>query len=151
MTFEKKVKKFVKENFDLKCKVGEEFYALPYHKTQVVYFPTNVEVMKNSEFMENYTKIYEDTPKADEFIISLLHEVGHCMTSHNMPTEVTKLYAMRVIAFEQGIEDIDYFNLPQEQLATDFAYTWIKKHPKKIKRFWKAIKSDLRNMGYFEE
>lgn len=153
MKFTKKVKKFIKENFDLPAKVGKEFQSTPYHKNQKVYFPIDVEAMRIPSFMEHYRNTYGE-PKADEFIISLLHEVGHCKTAKYEPNIVTALYATRVAAFEEGLideEDEYYFNLPQEQLATDFAYAWIATHPKKVKKFWKSIRKDLENMGYFEE
>lgn len=152
MKFKNKVKKFIKDNFDLSARVGEEFWSTPYHKNQKVYFPIDVKAMRIPSFMEHYRDTYGE-PKVDEFIISLLHEVGHCKTAKYEPNIVTALYVTRVTAFEEGLideEDEYYFNLPQEQLATDYAYAWIKTHPKRVRKFWKSIKNDLKAMGYFE-
>lgn len=150
MKFENKVKKFIKENFGITAKVADTFYSSPYHKKKRVYFPIAVEEMRCKEFMDNYREHYEAEPTADEFIISILHEVGHIKTTkHQLPC-ISEIHVQRALVFDDGTLMNEYFNIPQEQLATDFAYAWIKKHPKRVKRFWNSIKNDLEAMGYFD-
>lgn len=153
MTFEKKVKNFVKENFGVTAEVGDRFEAYPYEEKKVIFFPTNVSNMRCKEFMDNYCSEYEAKPTADEFIIALLHEVGHIETTKNQLPCITEIHKQRALSFQFGLvkNELEYFYIPQEQLATDFAYAWIKEHRQIVERFWKAIKSDLENMGYFEE
>lgn len=81
------------------------------------------------------------------FVISLLHEVGHHKTLEDISGTVAEfcIAEKERINEEMQIADghrskelnYEYFNLPDEIVATAWAVEWAKKHPKKVKKIWK--------------
>ena len=61
------------------------------------------------------------------FIISLLHEIGHLQTyTLQLDNERTELYSLQSLALQMGIinrqqANFEYFNIPMERKATDWA------------------------------
>lgn len=150
MKFENKVKRFAKKNFGITAEIGETFYCTPYDKDKNIYFPIEFSKLfrhQTKTFMENYRTHYEENPVIDFYVIALLHEIGHIETTKSQPIALTRIHAMRIAT---TTDDKEYFNIPQEQLATDFAYAWIKEHRPIVRRFWNSIKNDLEAMGYFD-
>ena len=80
------------------------------------------------------------------FIMSLLHEVGH----HKANDEITdaiqefcenekeRITTEMETADEKRSKELEwqYFNLPDEIMATQWAVSYAIKHPKKIKKMW---------------
>jgi len=89
------------------------------------------------------------------FVISLLHEIGH----HKANDEITdaiqdfcenekeRITAEMFNADEDYSKKLEwqYFNLPDEIMATQWAVTYAIKHPKKIKKMWVKMKKALMN------
>lgn len=88
------------------------------------------------------------------FVLSLLHEVGH----HKANDEIEGAIYEFCIAEKERItkamneeSDMDkckeleyqYFNLPDEIMATQWAVNYAKAHPKKIKNMWNKMKQAL--------
>lgn len=88
------------------------------------------------------------------FIMSLLHEVGHHKANDDVVGSVYEfcLAEKERIAYETMATDDEetakaltwqYFNLPDEIMATAWAVNYARKHPKKIKKMWKKMRSAL--------
>ena len=88
------------------------------------------------------------------FVLSLLHEVGH----HKANDEIEGAIYDFCIAEKERIataimdsDDMDkvkaleyqYFNLPDEIMATQWAVNFAKKHPKKMAEMWVKMKKAL--------
>lgn len=100
------------------------------------------------------------------FIISLLHEVGH----HKANDEIEGAIYEFCMAEKERISDAidnsedlkeiekleyEYFNLPDEIMATQWAVNWARKHPKRIEKMWakitKALLKFYKNNGLFDD
>ena len=85
------------------------------------------------------------------FIMSLLHEIGHAKANWEIEGAIQDfcLAEKERIADEmwnnvnnmevQKILEWQYFNLPDEIMATAWAVDYAKKHPKKIEKMWKEF------------
>lgn len=88
------------------------------------------------------------------FILSLLHEVGHHLANDEIDGAIYEFctaekdrisaeMATAKTADEQKILEWQYFNLPDEIMATQWAVNYAKANPKAIKKMWKRIKKAL--------
>ena len=87
------------------------------------------------------------------FIISLLHEVGHYQTFDDVDggmLNFCQLEKQRIIresenASEEKLLELEeqYFNLPDELLATYWAVEYAKNHPQEIQKMWNIAKTAL--------
>lgn len=83
------------------------------------------------------------------FVISILHEVGHHKTGDDIVDSVYQfcIDEKERIDEEMSTEDDpiskelewQYFNLPDEIMATQWAVNYAKKHPRIIKKMWDEI------------
>lgn len=87
------------------------------------------------------------------FVLSLLHEIGH----HKANDEIEgAIYGFCIIekdriskemqtanADQSKVLEWQYFNLPDEIMATQWAVNYAKNHPKKIQNMWKRMKADI--------
>lgn len=92
------------------------------------------------------------------FIIALLHEVGHHKANDEIDGAIAdfcELEKERITKAmlqaeddeeKQKIFEWQYFNLPDEIMATQWAINYAKKHPKKIVKMWKAIEPVIINL-----
>ena len=87
------------------------------------------------------------------FVMSLLHEVGHHKANDDIDGEVYEFCLQEKKRIEEEMENADgkyskvleyqYFNLPDEIMATQWAVKWAKKHPKKVRDMWYRMKKAL--------
>ena len=88
------------------------------------------------------------------FIMSLLHEVGHHKTFEDIEGTCIEEFCdnekeritneMETATLERKIElENQYFNLPDEIVATKWAVDYIKCHPLRVMRMWKKIQKAL--------
>lgn len=88
------------------------------------------------------------------FIFSLLHEVGHhlandeikgaiCEFCNNEKDRIEK--AMQTAETENEIKEIEYqyFNLPDEIMATQWAVNYARQNPLEVGVMWACIKQEL--------
>lgn len=87
------------------------------------------------------------------FVLSLLHEIGH----HKANDEIEgAIYDFCIAEKERISEEMktanadqskvlewQYFNLPDEIMATQWAVNYAKKHPKKIQNMWERMKANI--------
>ena len=83
------------------------------------------------------------------FIFSLLHEVGHHLANDEIVDAIADFCDNEKIRIGEEMEenagDMDiqkklewqYFNLPDEIMATQWAVNYAKAHPRKVNKMWK--------------
>jgi hypothetical protein len=86
--------------------------------------------------------------ETENFIISLLHEIGHHKANdeiegdiYNFCTDekerITRELENKNITAKRAKElEFQYFNLPDEIMATQWAVTYAKEHPQEIEQMW---------------
>ncbi len=102
-------------NEDYDCEAGRDFCAYPLAgdiEWSLIYVDKG-----GKAFYENFVKRFPKANGFGLFTLSLLHEIGHLETvdKYTDDAEVRK----------RTININDYFNLPNEMLATNWAGEWI--------------------------
>ena len=87
------------------------------------------------------------------FVISLLHEVGHHKANDNIMGDINKFCMREKSRIFKAMENADadeakklewqYFNLPDEIMATQWAVNWAKRNPAKVKQMWEKMQGAL--------
>lgn len=88
------------------------------------------------------------------FIISLLHEVGHHKTDEQIQNELYNFCFEEKERINKEMESVttvedakrlewQYFNLPDEIVATAWAVKYAKANPKKVKKMWEKTQKAL--------
>ena len=106
-----------------------------------------------SEFIKERFN-YDDT--GNEFVISLLHEVGHHLANEEIEgllldfceSEKNRIETkMQYTTIEEEVIKLEweYFNLPDEIMATAWAVKYAKEHPLEIQVLTKIIEEALAN------
>jgi hypothetical protein len=85
------------------------------------------------------------------FIISLLHEIGHAKANWEIEGALQDFCLAEKERISEGMYDNadnlevqkilewQYFNLPDEIMATAWAVNYAKEHPKRIRKMWKQF------------
>jgi len=142
---------------------GKEYEYNRVHKT--IQFKLTEDTLEDvwfKEFISDFFKYNVEIP----FMISMLHEVGHYKTDNDIDDEIY----LKGIATKERIEEemqlatdydeckkleFEYFGIPEEFLATQWAVQYAKTHPKKVKQMWnkcyKALYRFYKINGIFEE
>ena len=139
--------------FDCTATMGSDFCYWP-SKNLINY--SVIAAAKDSDyFMENWHNLAPEM-KIDPFLAALFHEVGHCM-SEVMLTNEEELYSidrrnqiainLRALSAEDKEKErqyyYEYFALPEEALATNWAITYINTHQQKISAFWQKLQAAI--------
>lgn len=151
------------ESFGIKKAVCTNEYSYLFDEEVVTYKLTEgtVEDKWFTEFIESRFGYEVRYP----FIMSLLHEVGHHKANDNI---IDDIYDFCMAEKERIAEEMinadgeetkalewEYFNLPDEIMATQWAVAYARKHPKKIKKMWQNAQKALmdfykKNLDDFE-
>ena len=143
--------------FGIKKAVCTNEYSYLFDKSIVTYKLTEgaVEDVWFSEFIKERFGYEVRYP----FIISLLHEVGHHKANDDICGEVYDFCMSEKARIENEIQTANaertkelewqYFNLPDEIMATAWAVDYARNHTKKIKKMWKKSKKAL--MDFYEK
>lgn len=95
--------------------------------------------------------------ETENFIISLLHEIGHHKANDEIEGDIynfctnEKERITRELENENTTEkrakelEFQYFNLPDEIMATQWAVTYAKEHPQEIAQMWGEMLPALQN------
>ena len=94
------------------------------------------------------------------FVLSILHEIGHHKANDEIEGAIYDFCIAEKERIATAIEsciswddvqfyEYQYFNLPDEIMATQWAVNYAKKHPKKIKVMWENMKKAL--YKFYEE
>ena len=152
---ERVVNKFLKQ-FGLKSAFAVEFYYLPERKKVAFSFlkPPN-----DDWFMEFFNSLAPDI-ECDSFLASLMHEIGHHMTYNDFDDEDWEQdYLNRNMLEAKGTaisnKDInfEYFNLPTERAATEWAIEYIHANVEQLRVFWANMRRTIEwfyNINYVE-
>ena len=88
------------------------------------------------------------------FIFSLLHEVGHHKANDEIEGDIYDFCIAEKKRIDEELEKVksekkakklewQYFNLPDEIMATQWAVNFCKEHPKKVKKMWEKCQTAL--------
>ena len=134
-----------------RCILGTE-YSYSYDKNDIMYkIDLDIEDKYFSDFIFDRFG-YDDTGM--EFIISLLHEVGHSKANDEIEgsifdfcmEEKNRIFKeMETAETDEEVRKLEYqyFNLPDEIMATAWALDFYKKNPKKCVERHKKIAKTL--------
>ena len=134
--------------FGIKKAVCCDEYAYSYDEQAVSYKITEgqTEDILFSEFLKDRFGYVDKYP----FIMSLLHEVGHHKANDDIVGEVYEFCLAEKERIQEELTtavgdeikklEYQYFNLPDEIMATKWAIDFANSHPKKIKKMWKKMR-----------
>ena len=107
--------------------------------------------LTNDKFFNKFVTGLAPNIKADIFLTSLFHEVGHIYTQYNL-SESEWDYGwdekadIENILNDQSIDEkvieeqhMRYFNLPEEIAATRWAITYMEKYADDVAEFWNEL------------
>ena len=135
------------KQFGIKKAVCGDIYCYCFD-SEKIYFKLTVD-REDRLFNEFVKERFNYDVKEYGFIISLLHEVGHHKNNDDVDGDVYDFCLKEKNRIETEIKNAtrlkykklqcQYFNLPDEIMATAWAVNYAKKHPKKIKKMWHKI------------
>ena len=126
-------------------------YAYYFNDSHITY--TLIETI-NDEWFNEFVKERFNLSDTESFVLSLLHEVGHHKANSNIDGDIYDFCMKEKKRLEKCIKKSDcteeikklnweYFNLPDEIMATQWAVNYIKRHPKKVEKMWDNIYKEL--------
>ena len=120
--------------FGVTARKGKEWEA--YADKRIIHYPRKKSDYITPGFADCMRTLYPDI-EVSEFIFSILHEVGHCMTWWEfLPQQWEKMCKEG-----EKIEDIyKYCEIPHEKAANEWAVSYIRTHPKRIAKWEKRFK-----------
>ena len=143
---------FLRE-FDATAEIGIDF-AYRERGKKIIYAVVLPDVEADHSFMKNFRRLAPEI-ECDTFLISFLHELGHHMTMPELSEEDYWYCSDIVDSLEKEIADPnlskereleiheEYYNLPIEQMATDWAINYILNNVKKVADFWCKVQSAI--------
>ena len=129
-----------------KAKFGNE-YAYYFDKNIITYsiVEDETDTLFNDFVRERFGYDVENI-----FIISLLHEIGHAKANNQIKKDIyqfcisekERIQSELALASDEEERALyyQYFSLPDEIMATQWAVNYAKNHPKKIKKMWEKCK-----------
>ena len=98
-------------------------------------------------FMEHFNTLAPDIT-CDAFLVSFLHELGHHMTLSAFSEEEMDEYYDDVEYIRAHLEDgefsdEEYFNLPIEAAATNWAIDFIRNNASALAKWWTKVQSAI--------
>lgn len=137
--------------FGIKCAKCADTYAYYFDKNMVT-FKLTEDTTEDKWFLEFIEKRFGY--KAEyPFIISLLHEIGHSVNNDEITDNLYDFCMREKERIDREMQTADhkkskklefqYFNLPDEIMATAWAVDFAKSHPKKVEKMWKKCEKAL--------
>ena len=131
-----------------------------YDPTGYTYYPETEDIGyqitegEQDEFLNDFIYDRFGYKVKNSFIISLLHEIGHHKNNDDVEGDVydfclsEKDRISTELAYAKNKKErrklnYQYFNLPDEIMATAWAVNYAKKHPKKVKKMWENCEKAL--------
>ena len=149
MSKSKKLTKIFKKFGISKVKKGNQFEYC-YDKNTIHYCNTTNET---DEFFSSFLKKRFDYDDKYPFAMSLLHEVGHHLNNEDITDSIYAFCIGEKYKINKAINKLtdsdlerykelnfQYFNLPDEIMATAWAVNYAKKHPKKMAKIEKIFR-----------
>ena len=153
-SLEKVVNDFLSE-FGVTASLGEEFCY--YFGEDEIDFALAVGP-SHEHFMAHFKQLAPEI-ECDPFLISLLHELGHHETLYEMDDDEelfcrtakthleTELFLTNDKETRKSLHE-EYYNLPDESLATQWAIDYIRQNPNKVANFWVAVQAEIFKFYY---
>lgn len=149
----KVINTFLKQ-FGLTCKLGNDFAYYP-GDDLITYAFAYVDIDAEG-FMRSIERLNPQV-KADIFLWSLLHEVGHHETidmltdKENRACDKAKK-KLNKRSLRGEIVDLDeYYDMLDERLATEWAVDYANRHPKTLEKTWEIISRAIRQFYELNE
>jgi len=137
--------------FGISKAVCSDDYSYLFEK-EVVTFKLTENTLEDRWFME-FVKDRFDYNVKYPFIFSLLHEVGHHKTFDDICDSIYDFCDTEKERIDNEMQTADikkskklewqYFSLPDELLATNWAVQYCKTHPRTIEKMWNEIVNAL--------
>ena len=96
---------------------------------------------------------YRCKGNAESFVLSILHEVGHHKANDEIEGAILDFCNTEKERIDREMQDADseqskvlewqYFNLPDEIMATQWAVNYAKSHPRKVKKMIERLRASL--------
>ena len=131
------IEKYIKK-WHLKARLSTDFCYFP--SKRVVCWTLLVSE-KNDKDFSNFFESLGCKVKADIFIYSLLHEIGHSQTLFLLSDEEYNYSHDR--ADDKTITNEEYFNLPNEIIATKWAVEYLNDHAEEVNNFWSELQPKI--------
>ena len=123
-------------------------YSYNFEKKRVDFKVCN-ETIEDKWFNEFLLERFRFTPKND-FIISILHEIGHAKANENIIDDIlefclnekTRINIEMMVAEDEATGrnlSFQYFSLPDEIMATQWAVNYAETHEKELDKMWEKI------------
>lgn len=131
--------------FNTSCYYGADFGYSPILRT--IYYSLVMTDTGSKVFMEHFNSIAPDIT-CDVFLASFLHELGHHMTLSTFSEEEIDEYYddveyIRAHLEEGEFSDEEYFNLPVEAAATNWAINFIRNNAFILAKLWTKVQSAI--------
>ena len=138
-------------DFECRAELGSDFCY--WQDCNLIWYSLVVLKEDDEYFMENWHKFAPEMT-IDPFLASLLHEVGHNETLHwlseeevcycrDKKKEISCQLDSCALAEEKRNCYFQYFALPDEKLATDWAIDYIRNHTQQISDFWQKLQAAI--------
>lgn len=119
---------------DVKAELSEDFSCNPLE--QIVYYPKDFSQVEDFGFNRHLSQAHNYINLHSDYMFALLHEIGHALDTYDEcdidKESVTRAFC-QCISIERARTDTaiqdEYFNLPTEFAATEFAIDYIESHP----------------------
>lgn len=139
---------FTQKNFGVTAELNAEFQA--FCGSKVINYTLFYDEDSRKFFMDDAEARFPDV-KADIFLWCLMHEIGHCMTDDAWTEADTNFFLNIRDEYLPFVEDDQmrydlYHALPDEFIATNWAGNYMRKHPKKIAKFWAELQPAIIRM-----
>jgi hypothetical protein len=136
-----------------RCVLGTE-YSYSFEQNDIIF---KLELAYEDELFSDFMRErfdYDDT--GIEFLISLLHEVGHSKANEEIEGSIYEFCeaekyriseAMNKATTKEEVKklEFEYFNLPDEIMATAWAVNYAKQHPLEIQIMWAVMREAILN------
>lgn len=143
--------------FDCEAELGDEFLYFGSDNT-ITYTLLIGEL--SDRVWKKYIKDNYNYEMTNVFLFSLLHEIGHHHTMGQFSRKLQNDEDKKVARIEKDLshsncEELDtllyleYYDLPMEKVATEWAVKYAKNHKRKLFRFWRKLEIALHQ--YFSE
>lgn len=130
------------KDFDCEAHLGTDFEY--FGGNNLIFYALATPQQQVDAFMDFATSLFPNV-KADVFLWSFFHELGHNQTEDDFTDEEWEEYTHTVKHLLPGKDDMTYFNLPQEYAATHWAGEYLTTHVEEVSALWNKLAPAIQN------
>ena len=148
----KKLNKVIKKQlapFGIKKVFMDTEWAYYFDEEKISYAPIMIDDEQGKAFLNFIERRFGYTTEMP-FMLFLLHEVGHHIANDNIVDDIAEFCEAEKERIEKELQETfredevmalndEYFNLPDEIMATQWAVTYMREHPRKVAKMWNEI------------